>query len=56
MRDLMASGRASMVTYGAIRAIAAGAASGWLSHDGSWAGHTQFWHNEYRMIGYEHNR
>jgi hypothetical protein len=53
MRDLMASGRAAMVTFGAIRAVAAGAASGWLSHDGSWSGTTRFWHNEYRMIGYE---
>ena len=52
MRDLMASGRAATVTYGAIRAIAA-AGAGELIHDGTWAGHTRFWDEEHRMATHE---
>ena len=52
MRDLMTSGRAATVTYGAIRAIAA-AGAGELSHDGTWAGHTRFWDEEHRMATHE---
>ncbi len=47
MRDLMASGRAAMVTFAAIRAIAAALGTGDLSTDGTWAGHIPFWHTEF---------
>jgi hypothetical protein len=49
MRDLMASGRAAMVTFAAIRAMAALSTGDLLSTDGTWAGHVAFWNLEFRL-------
>ena len=52
MRDLMASGRASMVTFAAIRVMATPGPST-VSADSTWAGHIAFWDLEFRLATYE---